>query len=121
LSQRYERGSTPVTSNLPFQEWTEVLGSERLTGVAAGSTHPPRPHPGDERRRLPPETEQTQARLNAERLILPTTFHQTLRGGWRLPLRSGVCRGRSKVDHCGGAKIELQACHFLYLTCGLVV
>lgn len=27
LSQRYERGSTMVTSNLPFQEWTEVLGS----------------------------------------------------------------------------------------------
>jgi DNA replication protein DnaC len=33
LSQRYERGSTLVTSNLPFQEWTEVLGSERLTGA----------------------------------------------------------------------------------------
>ncbi|MGB8481460.1 MAG: ATP-binding protein [Acidobacteriaceae bacterium] len=32
-SQRYERGSTMVTSNLPFQEWTEVLGSERLTGA----------------------------------------------------------------------------------------
>jgi DNA replication protein DnaC len=33
FSQRYERGSTMVTSNLPFQEWTEVLGSERLTGA----------------------------------------------------------------------------------------
>ena len=33
LSQRYERGSTLVTSNLPFQEWTEILGSERLTGA----------------------------------------------------------------------------------------
>ena len=33
LSQRYERGSTVVTSNLPFAEWTEVLGSERLTGA----------------------------------------------------------------------------------------
>ena len=33
FSQRYERGSTLVTSNLPFQEWTEVLGSERLTGT----------------------------------------------------------------------------------------
>ncbi len=31
--QRYERGSTLITSNLPFQEWTEVLGSERLTGA----------------------------------------------------------------------------------------
>ena len=33
FSQRYERGSTMVTSNLPFAEWTEVLGSERLTGA----------------------------------------------------------------------------------------
>jgi hypothetical protein len=33
LSQRYECGSTLVTSNLPFQKWTEVLGSERLTGA----------------------------------------------------------------------------------------
>src|SRR5664279_3438493 len=33
LSQRYERGSTLLTSNLPFAEWTEVLGSERLTGA----------------------------------------------------------------------------------------
>ena len=33
FSQRYERSSTLVTSNLPFQEWTEVLGSERLTGA----------------------------------------------------------------------------------------
>jgi DNA replication protein DnaC len=28
-----ERGSTLVTSNLPFDEWTEVLGGERLTGA----------------------------------------------------------------------------------------
>ena len=33
FSQRYERGSTLVTSDLPFAEWTEVLGSERLTGA----------------------------------------------------------------------------------------
>lgn len=33
LSLRYERGSTIVTSNLPFEEWTSVLGSERLTGA----------------------------------------------------------------------------------------
>jgi DNA replication protein DnaC len=33
FSQRYERGSMLVTSNLPFPEWTEVLGSERLTGA----------------------------------------------------------------------------------------
>ena len=33
LSQRYERGSILVTANLPFDEWTEVFGSERLTGA----------------------------------------------------------------------------------------
>jgi DNA replication protein DnaC len=33
FSQRYERTSTMVTSNLPFPEWTETLGSERLTGA----------------------------------------------------------------------------------------
>jgi DNA replication protein DnaC len=33
FSQRYERASTLITSNLPFEEWTEVFGSERLTGA----------------------------------------------------------------------------------------
>jgi DNA replication protein DnaC len=33
FSQRYERGATIVTSNLPFDEWTSVFGSERLTGA----------------------------------------------------------------------------------------
>ncbi len=33
ISQRYERGSTLITSNLPFEEWTETFGTERLTGA----------------------------------------------------------------------------------------
>ena len=33
FSQRHERGSVLVTTNLPFDEWTEVFGSERLTGA----------------------------------------------------------------------------------------
>lgn len=33
ISQRYERGSTMITSNLPFDEWTETFGTERLTGA----------------------------------------------------------------------------------------
>ena len=33
FSQRYERGSVLVTTNLPFDEWAEVFGSERLTGA----------------------------------------------------------------------------------------
>ena len=31
ISQRYERGATIITSNLPFGEWTGTLGEERLT------------------------------------------------------------------------------------------
>ena len=33
FSQRYEQGATIITSNLPFDEWTEIFGSERLTGA----------------------------------------------------------------------------------------
>ena len=33
FSQRYERGSILVTTNLPFDEWTDVFGSDRLTGA----------------------------------------------------------------------------------------
>jgi DNA replication protein DnaC len=38
FSQRYERGSVIVTSNLPFDEWTSMFGSERLTGALRCST-----------------------------------------------------------------------------------
>lgn len=33
ISQRYERGSTLITSNLPLEEWTETFGTENLTGA----------------------------------------------------------------------------------------
>ena len=33
ISRRYENGATLVTSNLPFDEWTSIFGSERLTGA----------------------------------------------------------------------------------------
>ena len=33
ISQRYEQGAIQITSNLPFDEWTETFGSERLTGA----------------------------------------------------------------------------------------
>ena len=33
VSRAYERQSLIVTTNLPFESWTEVLGSERLTGA----------------------------------------------------------------------------------------
>ncbi len=33
ISQRYERGSIMVTSNLPFDEWTQTFGTERPADV----------------------------------------------------------------------------------------
>ncbi|MGM0583914.1 MAG: IS21-like element helper ATPase IstB [Pseudomonadota bacterium] len=33
IGQRYERASTVITSNLPFDEWTATFGEERLTGA----------------------------------------------------------------------------------------
>ena len=34
IATAYERNSLVLTTNLPFENWTEVLGSERLTGAA---------------------------------------------------------------------------------------
>lgn len=34
IATAYERNSVIVTTNLPFENWTEVLGNERLTGAA---------------------------------------------------------------------------------------
>ena len=33
VSRAYERQSLIVTTNLPFENWTEVMGSERMTGA----------------------------------------------------------------------------------------
>ena len=33
VARAYERSSLIVTTNLPFENWTEVLGSERFTGA----------------------------------------------------------------------------------------
>lgn len=33
ISRAYERLSLILTTNLPFEQWTEVMGSERLTGA----------------------------------------------------------------------------------------
>ena len=49
-----ERGAILVTANLPFDEWTEVFGSDRST---AGQADSPRTHPGDEWRKLQAEAE----------------------------------------------------------------
>jgi DNA replication protein DnaC len=34
IGEAYERQSLVITMNLAFENWTEVLGSERLTGAA---------------------------------------------------------------------------------------
>ena len=47
FSQRYERGATLVTGNLPFDEWTSIFGSERLTGALLDRLTSC-PYPGDE-------------------------------------------------------------------------
>ena len=58
FSQRYEQASTLVTSNLPFNEWTEIFGSERLTGALLDRLTHHVHNPGAERRQLSPRTQQ---------------------------------------------------------------
>ena len=52
FSQRYERGSILVTSNLPFDERTEIFGLERLTGALLDRLTHHVQNPGNERREL---------------------------------------------------------------------
>jgi len=33
VSRAYERQSILLTTNLPFENWTEILGNERMTGA----------------------------------------------------------------------------------------
>jgi DNA replication protein DnaC len=49
LTQRYERRSAILTSNLAFSEWIKVLADEKPLCLA----DPPCPHPHHPRRFLP--------------------------------------------------------------------
>ena len=89
FSQRYERGSTLVTSNLPFDEWTGVFGSETVDRRAARPADPPRPHPRNERRELSSQAEQA------------TTASDVTRPAVSLPRCS--LRGRSGARHARDA------------------
>ena len=61
FSQRIRAGervlSILVTTNLPFDEWTEMFGSSEADRRSAGQAHTPRPHHRNERRQLPSQTE----------------------------------------------------------------
>ena len=74
FSQRYEQASTLVTSNLPFNEWTEIFGSERLTGALLGPVDPSRPHSGAERRQLSPRTQQARPPRRCRSGVLTPPF-----------------------------------------------
>ena len=76
FSQRYEGGSTLVTSNLPFDEWTEVFGSERLTGALLDRlTHHVHILEMNESRQLPsqpePKTAETPKNLTTQPMVDP--------------------------------------------------
>ena len=48
ISRRYERGFALITSNLPFDEWTETFGSERADQRALRPPDQLRQHLGDD-------------------------------------------------------------------------
>ena len=88
-----------VTTNLPFDEWTEVFGSERLTGALLDRAHPPRPHPGDERRELPAQAQPGERfpagfRRTRRRIAAPPTL--PVPTPVTSPLRPIYCRQSSR-------------------------
>jgi len=48
IATTYERKSLMVMTNLPFENWTEVLSNEMTQGSCDGQAHAPLPHCGDE-------------------------------------------------------------------------
>ena len=67
FSQRYERGSVMVTTNLPFRRVDRGIRVRKAHRSTAGPAHPPRAHPGDERRELPPQAQQGECRISSSR------------------------------------------------------
>jgi DNA replication protein DnaC len=63
FSQRYERGSTLLTSNLPFDEWTGAPDRGLI-----GPAYAPCPYPGDERRQLPAQSKPKTAEIPKKHL-----------------------------------------------------
>lgn len=85
FSQRHEHGSTIVTSNLPFEEWTSVFQSPRLTGALLDRlTHHVHilelngesyrlKHSKARRRREAQQADKAEAAPNPETAEIPTT------------------------------------------------
>ena len=92
FSQRYEHGSTIVTSNLPFEEWTSVLGSERLTGALLDrlTHHVHILTMNGDSYRLAQSTARRRLSTKAGRDIVSVTLHET---GGCSPLRPATVRG----------------------------
>ena len=63
FSQRYERGSHPGKHQPALRRVDRGLRLGTAHWRAAGPAHPPRPHPGDERRKLQAQTQSGERRL----------------------------------------------------------
>ena len=80
FGQLYARGSILVTTKLPFDEWTEVVWLGASYRGAVEPAHPPRVHPGDERRELPFQGQSTHCRRAVSGRVADADL--TPSGGW---------------------------------------
>ena len=63
FSQRYEPGLHPGHHQPALRRMDRSLRVGKADRGAAGPSHPPRPHPGDERRQLPPQAQPAERRF----------------------------------------------------------
>lgn len=114
------RGVTQITSNLPFDEWTETLGSERITGCIARPHRAPRQHPQDERRqrssRPKPRPRGLLKPLENRNIGLRPRLELCPADG--LNHCTGVAEFRSAVDTTDGVQFGVQSAFGLSGTTG---